>query len=95
MSDIVVASWYALTTHTEAAGSMRSSRAMVGSATLAIEPSSTAMIVPMAIAVTAKRRSRGAQGRVCLDQIVINSRVEDCAQKREVAVSLIAGHRDP
>ena len=36
-------------------------------------------------------RPWNAQGRVCLDEIVINSPVNDCSQEREVAVSLIAG----
>lgn len=47
-SEIVTASWYALTIQIDAASDARRSCAMVGSATLAIAPSSTASVMPSA-----------------------------------------------
>src|SRR5271170_2797365 len=48
-SEIVTASWYALTTQIELAGLVFRSAAMVGSATLAIAPSNTAIVSPSGI----------------------------------------------
>ena len=47
-SVIVTASWYALTIQIEAASDACRSRAIVGSATLAMAPSSTASVMPSA-----------------------------------------------
>src|ERR1700730_5963267 len=56
MISIVIVSWYALTTHTDADALMPRSFAIVGSATLAIVTSIIDSSVPSAVTTTAYRR---------------------------------------
>ena len=53
---MVTASWKALTIQTEVAGATARSRAMIGSATLTIAPSRTAIAVAMPSVMSASRR---------------------------------------
>src|SRR5271163_4461482 len=55
-SETVTASWKALTIQVALSGATANSRAIVGSATLTMLPSSTAMVIAMARVENAKRR---------------------------------------